>query len=249
MGTVFPAYRKATPAFLSVITAGGLSTDDLFLEYLDLNRNNSAEYRQRLADLLRYKYATRQVGLIVAVHTLALNFILNEGKGLIPDAPVLAYLVVKPDLNEAKAMEHRILVRQQNLDMTGTLEIALKMFPETRKVVVVTGAQANDLKIEDEAKRLFEPWRDKLEFQYTSDLSMEEILQLVANLPPRSIVIYNNVFSDKTGRTFIPLEVGKMVARAANAPVFCFWDTLMGSGGHRRFAAELRGGGCLRRKG
>ena len=84
--------------------------------------------------------------------------------------------------------------------------------------------------MEHEARRIFEPWRDKLEFQYTSDRSLEEILQLVASLPPRSIVIYSNVFSDKTGRTFTPLEVGKMVAKAANAPVFCLWDTLIGSG-------------------
>ena len=84
--------------------------------------------------------------------------------------------------------------------------------------------------MEHEAKRAFEPWRDKLEFQYTSDRSVEEILQLVASLPPRSIVIYCNVFSDKTGRTFIPREVGKMVAKAANSPVFCLWDTLIGSG-------------------
>ena len=79
-------------------------------------------------------------------------------------------------------------------------------------------------------RRIFEPWRDKLEFEYTSDRSIEEILQLVASLPPRSIVIYCNVFADKTGRTFTPLEVGKMVAKAANAPVFCLWDTLLGSG-------------------
>ena len=84
--------------------------------------------------------------------------------------------------------------------------------------------------MEHEARRIFEPWRNKLEIQYTSDRSLEEILQLVASLPPRSIVIYNNVFSDRTGRTFTPLEVGKMVAKAANAPVFCLWDTLMGSG-------------------
>ena len=62
-GDGLPAYRKATPAFLSVLTAGGVSTDDLFFEYLDLQRNNSAEYRQRLANLLRYKYARQQVGI------------------------------------------------------------------------------------------------------------------------------------------------------------------------------------------
>jgi PAS domain S-box-containing protein len=104
------------------------------------------------------------------------------------------------------------------------------MFSQTRKIVFVTGTAEGDRRFEHEAKRTFEPWRDKLEFQYTSDRSVEEILQLVASLPPRSIVIYSNVFSDKTGRTFIPREVGKMVAKAANAPVFCLWDTLIGGG-------------------
>jgi hypothetical protein len=56
-GDGLPAYQKATPAFLSVMTAGGMNINDLFLEYLDLQRNNNVEYRQKLADLLRYKYA------------------------------------------------------------------------------------------------------------------------------------------------------------------------------------------------
>ena len=229
-GDGLPAYQKATPPFLSVMTAGGINTNDLFFEYLDLQRNDNAEYRQRLAGLLRYKYAKQKVGLIVTVHTDALNFLLDEGKGLFPDAPVFSYLIVRPELIEAKNTGRRILQRPQSLDMGGTLEIALKMFPKTQKIVFVTGTASGDRRFEHEAKRIFEPWRDKLEFQYTSDRSVEEILQLVAILPPRSIVIYCNVFSDKTGRTFIPLEVGKMVAKAANSPVFCLWDTIIGGG-------------------
>ncbi len=46
-----PAYEKATPAFISVMTAAGININDLFFEYLDLQRNNNAEYRQRLAAL------------------------------------------------------------------------------------------------------------------------------------------------------------------------------------------------------
>jgi PAS domain S-box-containing protein len=229
-GDGLPGYQKATPAFISVMTAGGIDINDLFFEYLDLQRNNNPEYSQRLADLLRYKYATHQIGLIVTVHTGALNFLLDEGKGLFPDAPAFSYLIVRPELIEAKNTGRRILQRPQNLDMRGTLEIALRMFPETRKIVFVTGTADGDRRLEHEAHRIFEAWRDKLEFQYTSDRSVEEVLQLVASLPPRSIVIYNNVFSDTTGRTFIPREVGKMVAKAANAPVFCLWDTLIGSG-------------------
>ena len=155
---------------------------------------------------------------------------MDEGKELFPDAPVFSYLNVRPELIEAKNTGRRILQRPQSLDMRGTLEIALKMFPQTRRIVFVTGTADGDRRLEHQAKLAFEPWRAKLEFQYTSDHSVEEILQLVASLPPRSIVIYSNVFSDKTGRTFVPRDVGKMVAKAANSPVFCLWDTLMGSG-------------------
>ena len=133
-GGGLPGYQRATPAFLSVMTKYGVSTDDLFFEYLDLQRNNGGEYHERLADLLRYKYAMRQVGLIVTVHTGALDFLLEEGKGLFPDVPVFSYLTSRPELIEAKNTGRRILQRPQNLDMAGTLEIALKMFPETRKV-------------------------------------------------------------------------------------------------------------------
>jgi PAS domain S-box-containing protein len=227
-GDGLPAYQKATPAFLSVMTAGGINLNDLFFEYLDLQRNHSAEYRQRLADSLRYKFAKSNADLIVAVHTEAINFLLDEGKGLFPDAPVFSYLVVRPELIEAKNTGRRVLIRPQSLDMKGTLEIALKMFSQTRRIVFVTGTAAQ--RLEYQAKRDFEPWRNKLEFDFTSDRSVEEILQSVASLPPQSIVIYCNVFSDKTGRTFIPRDVGKMVAKAANAPVFCFWDTLIGNG-------------------
>ena len=222
--------QKTTGAFFSVLTSRGFNNDDIFLEYLDLQRNNSPTYRRRVANLLLDKYGKRDIGLIVTVHTWALEFLLEECKGLFPDVPIFSFLVARPELIKAENTGRRILLRPQNMDMGGTLEIALKMFPETRKVVFVVGAAPADKRFEHEARHIFEPWRGKVEIEYTSDRTYEEMLQLVATLPRRSIVIYCDVFSDVTGRTFTPLEVGKMVAKAANAPVFCLWDTIMGWG-------------------
>ena len=224
------SYQKATGAFFSVLTSRGLNNDDVFLEYLDLQRNNSSAYRRRVANLLLDKYGKRDVGLIVTVHTGALEFLLKECRGLFPDLPVFSFLTAWPELIETRNTGRRILLRPQSMDMGGTLEVALKMFPETRKVVFVVGAAPADKRLEYEARRNFEPWRDKVEIEYTSDRTYEEMLQLVATLPRRTIVIYCDVFSDVTWRTFTPLEVGKMVVKAANVPVFCVWDTLMGSG-------------------
>ncbi len=228
-GDGIPAYQKATPAFRSVMTAGGVALDNMFFEYLDLQRKNDPEYRRKLADLLRHKYAGRKIDLIVTLHTPVLSFLSNEGKGVFPEAPVLSYLV-SPEAILTNSTGHRILHLPINLDFQGTLELALDMFPQTRRVVFVNGINEGDLKLEREAKRVFQPWHNKLEFEYTGDRTVEEILQRVSSLPLHSIVIYCNVFADKTGRTFTPKDVGEWVAKAANAPVFGLYDTLLGSG-------------------
>ena len=59
-GYGLPAYEKVNPAFLSVMKNAGVSTDDLFFEYLDLVRNKDEEHRRHLLDLFRHKYVRAQ---------------------------------------------------------------------------------------------------------------------------------------------------------------------------------------------
>jgi PAS domain S-box-containing protein len=227
-GYGLPAYEKVNSAFLSVMKNAGVSTDDLFFEYLDLIRNRDEQHRRRLVDLFRNKYAGRRIDLIITVHGPALNFLLNEGKEICPNVPVVALLA--PETIKTEGAGRPIVCMPISLDVRGTLKLALELFPETRRVVYVGGFSKIDRRFELEARSAFAPWRDKLEFEYTSDLSLEEMLQRVRELPPHSIVIYGNVFSDKTGRELIPRDVGEMVAKASNAPVFGLYDTLLGVG-------------------
>jgi PAS domain S-box-containing protein len=228
-GDGLPAYQKATPAFLSVMTAAGVNVNDLFFEYLDLQRRKDAEHRRKLADLFRHKYAGQKIDMIVTFHIRALEFLLNEGKEIFPEAPVLSILVA-PDAFPKIETGHRFVHVPIDMDFRGTLELALKIFAKTQRVVFVSGYNEGDLKYERDAKKSFDPWRDKISFEYLSNRSVEEMLQRVSTLPPLSIVIYANVFTDKTGRNFIPREVGGRIAQAANAPVFGLFDTLLGTG-------------------
>ena len=104
------------------------------------------------------------------------------------------------------------------------------LFPQTMRVIFVNGIGEGEKRLEREAKSVFEQWPDKLEFEYTSDLSVEEMLQRVATLAAGTIVIYSNLFTDKTGRNFVAREAGGMVAKAANVPVFGMYNTLLGRG-------------------
>jgi two-component system sensor kinase FixL len=240
-GDGIPAYQQATRAFLSAMNEGRISVNNLFFEYLDLERNKDTEHYKNLITLLLHKYAKEKIDLIVTVHTPALRFLLNEGKDLFPKTPALSYLA--PDTIETAGIERRVLILPMKMDFGGTLELAQRLFPQAVRVVFINGVGEGEKRLEREAKSVFVQWRDKLEFEYTSDLSVEEMLQRIATLPSRTIVIYSNVFTDKTSRTFVAKDVAERVAKAANAPVFGMYDTILESGiiGGSMFSFDTEG--------
>jgi two-component system sensor histidine kinase/response regulator len=227
-GDGIPAYQQATRAFLSVMEKGRVSINNLFFEYLDLERKRDIEHYKNLTALLRHKYANKKIDLVITVHTPALKFLLNKDKDLLPGVPALSYLA--PDTIETAGIKRRFVLLPMRMDFGGTLELAQRLFPQTKRVVFINGIGEGEKRLEREARVVFAQWRDKLEFEYTTDLSVEEMLQRIATLPPRTIVFYSNVFTDKTGRTFVARDVAERVARAANAPVFGMYNTILGNG-------------------
>jgi len=240
-GDGIPAYQQTTRAFLSTMEAGGVSINNLFFEYLDLERKKDTRHYENLTTLLRHKYEGKKIDLVVTLHTKALDFLLNEGKDLFPGSPVLSYLA--PDRIDTADIERRFLLLPMKMDFHGTLELALKLFPRTKRVVFINGVGEGEKRLELEAGDVFEQWRGRLEFEYTHDLSVEEMLERTANLPSGTIVLYSNVFRDKTGRTFVPKDVAQMVAKASNEPVFGMYNTIIGNGiiGGSVFNFEVEG--------
>jgi two-component system, sensor histidine kinase and response regulator len=88
--------RYNSKFFAILIAAGMSSAEDVMLEYLDLNRNQDAEFRSRKRELLLHQYADRKIALIVAVEQPALNFLLTELKDLAPGVPVMAINATLP---------------------------------------------------------------------------------------------------------------------------------------------------------
>lgn len=215
--------------FFGVLEDHEMSSDDVMLEYLDLNRNRDAEYRARKRELLLHQYLGKQIDLIVAVEQPALIFLLEELKDLAPGVPVMVINATVPEALPASG--RHFLQRTVNLDFKGTLERALELFPKTRRVVVVTGTAEQDLVVKNESMQTAALWQGKLEFEYTDHLSMDEILQRLSNLPPLTIVVYRAINRDATGEIFVPFDALLEITGAASAPVFGLYNNYIGTTG------------------
>jgi PAS domain S-box-containing protein len=224
-GNYLPAYRKNLAAFMSVMEKAAFPAKNIYFENLDLLRNNSRAYRLLLLDLFHKKYADRKIDLIITVEGLARDFILEEGKALFPETPILSVLTPEP-LQTLNA-PNKIIQIPSISDNKGTLKAALTMFPKTKRVFIVVGSGKDEFRWEQNTRRQLASWQDKVEFEYSSNLTYEEMLNRVASLPPETIVLYIALFSDKTGRAFVPAEVVRSVSQKANAPIFGLYDQIL----------------------
>jgi PAS domain S-box-containing protein len=223
-----PMAVKTVQGLITALDGGGLGVKNQFYESLDLARHPDPEHRRRLVELMRQRYGDRKIDLIVTTYADALQFVLNEGSTLFPNAPVLA-TYLPPGLPVPRT-DRRIIPHSMSLDMKGTLRAALGLVPEAKRVWIVSDVFPGHKQYELQARRDFKEWEGRLEFRYLSDMPLEGMLAAVSSAPPGTIVIYIAVLRDVTGKVYTPRDVVQRMSRVSTAPIFGLYDTLLGYG-------------------
>ena len=131
---------------------------------MDLRRNPGPEHRKLLVEQMRVKWtAIAKLDMIITVYPEALEFVLNDCRDVFPDVPIIALYL--PQDFEMPKTGRRIIGHFPTYDITGTIDIALKLVPRTKRVYVVSGAHKVDKWIEDQARRDLKKWETRLEFR------------------------------------------------------------------------------------
>lgn len=223
-----PANIKTDQGIRVTLEAAGMGVKQQFFEYLDLSSNPDSEYRQELAEMLRLRYARRNIDFVITQRLGALEFLLNEGRTLFPDTPVLALDL--PSTFQLPQTNRDIIRQSIAYDMIGTLEEALKLVPGAKRVYVVIGVFPEHKPYLDQARRDFRKWEGQLEFIYLNDRSFEEMLDMASSAPSGTVVLYVVLVADITGKTYNPRDAVRLLSRTSAAPVFGLYDTLLDHG-------------------
>jgi signal transduction histidine kinase/CheY-like chemotaxis protein len=224
-----PGYNMVEKGVRQVLEGDSTAKTVFFFEHMDLARFPEEAYREGLVDKYRQKYANKRIDLVIALHSAALDFMNRHGREMFPGAAVVFGIVVKGEVEKRQLGSHITGVADAP-DFTGTLELALKLLPDTREVVVISGNDNVDKGFEGMARQALAPYQGRLGFTYLSGLPMPALLEAVAKLPPRTIIIYSSIFQDGQGRAFVPVEALRQISPVAAAPIFGAWDTFLGNG-------------------
>ena len=223
-----PGLVAADAAVRSTISSGFGAPVDVRTEFLDLPPTPSAGYEGRLRDLLRLKYQDAHIDVIVVFAVKALRLALDQRAELAPGAPIVFMAVDSPGDLE---LPGDVTGVQLNISAMDTLGAALRLQPETRRVVVVGGFASLDTRWVAAVRAAFATAPANLEFTYVTDLSLDAVAAKLATLPDRTIVFLVSFQRDGDGRDLKgSVEALQRVAATSRVPIYGLADSFMGQG-------------------
>jgi PAS domain S-box-containing protein len=226
---LLPSNQALDTALRDNLGADTHDTPTYLSEFLDFSRFGNSEYDKLASDFLRNKYAGQSPDLVVAVGPLAFQFLYRHQADLFPGIPVVL-LGLAQDTLEAQTLPPNFVGLPVVVEPLPTFELALRLQPDAREIVVVTGASEFDHSWEARLRRELPHLQTSVPLRYLNGLALDNLLRELSRLPPNTIVYSPGFFRDGAGRTYIPARVLRQMANVSTAPIYGSFSTHVGTG-------------------
>lgn len=208
----------------STLEKGSPGRLEFYSEALDHSRIPDEKYEQEMIRLLQRKYEGEKIDLIIILASAGVKFLLKHKEEIFSDTPKIFVNTTDHELDGLDLGQHVTGV-QGRIELKPALDLALSLHPGTRRVVVVTGTATQDKFWERVARVEFELYEDRLEFNYLTNVTIDELSRELASLPPHTIVFFLNFLSDSEGNAYSTPEAVSMAAPSSSAPVYVMLQT------------------------
>ena len=196
---------------------------------LDLGRAVNQNEEPAFLDYLKARFGDASPDVVVTIGAPAARLYLRHRLDLFPTAPLVVGAL---DERFARQMppSAKDAVVAIKIDLPRLVDNALQLLPETQTIAVVVGASEFERFWLGELKREFAQYSGRIKFEWLNDLSLTQMQERVAKLPPHSAVIYAVLIVDAAG---VPHERQDALGRlhsVASAPIFGLYESELGHG-------------------
>jgi signal transduction histidine kinase/CheY-like chemotaxis protein len=216
----YPGNAEFDKQFQAELRSGTQGRLEYYSEYLEENRFPGEHQSQFLRDFLRKKYAGRTIDVVVANTPPTLSF-LNENRDvLFPRTPIVfATTDFPPDQERVSGPGATGIVYAMSYG--ETLDLALKLHPETEQVFIISGGLEQDPPSEGAARRELQSFEGKIGLNYLTNLPLADLIERVKSLPEKSLVLYGRQRArNQQGGVMESQDVLSLISRQASVPIY-----------------------------
>lgn len=219
-----PANIDLNAALISKLKSSDKFTITIYSEYMDSHRLYNEALENQYAETFLKQYSELKPDVIIAIDYKAYTFLLTKAKEFYDSTPIVFCMIPKYLIDES-SLPSNITGNYMSIDAKGTIETIMHMHPETEEVIIVSGAgPASKSKLDEISDNLKGVSYD-IKVSYLQDKTIEDTLEILSNLPSKSIVLYNAIFEDAKGELFIPREALALMNNATSVPIYGLYFT------------------------
>ena len=184
----YPGFSIITGKIVSTLRGGWQSRVEILYEVQEglIEPLVSPGSDEELASYLKRKYADKKLDLILSLQAPRMRILLQKEPGLFGNVPKIFYEFESEREAINRGLGPNITGVWADLDLNKTLDLALALHPDTRKVVVVSGNGAQDDLKRERAQVEFRKYEKRAEFSYLKPDTIEELKGELAALDKRS---------------------------------------------------------------
>lgn len=173
----------------------------LSVEYMDTKRYGSITAFSAFADYFESKYEASELDLILCSDDDAFSFLLRMRRRILGEVPLVFCGVNNPQL---ASYEKSGLVAGliEKVDISGTAELALRLFPETEHIALVSDLSTTGMTAISQAREELFHLSNKVSIIDIFGLTATELQAEVSLLPPKTVVLILVYFQDANGRFY-----------------------------------------------
>jgi PAS domain S-box-containing protein len=211
---------------LGKIPSGRVET---YAENLDILGFPTERFQRIFTEYLTEKYSEQPPDLIILVFVGNLGIAGKLLQQLFPGTPVIVagFTEEEVPLEQFGSMVGGIA---QRVDPRATLELILRLQPETRRIVVIGGTAEVDRSVLNRVKDAARSFANRVDFDFWDNRNMAELRQAVTMLPPQTAILVSRIFRDGAGQAVISTQAAQSIAQWANVPVYVMTDLALGTG-------------------
>ncbi|MGO9307273.1 MAG: PAS domain S-box protein [Candidatus Korobacteraceae bacterium] len=194
---------------------------NFYVEYLEAQRFGNRDYKKSVSDTLRETYAKQKLDLVIVAVYPALQFAVEFRDRIFPGVPIVFMMVVPDRLPSPKLWPGVTGVTMRG-DVRGTLDLALRLHPETKNVAVVGGTSEFEsywVNATHQELRLRAKQMNEIDLV---GLTPDQLLHQAFTLPPHTVVIFELVPQESLQLAIGTYDV--LAAISQQFPTYCIHD-------------------------
>ena len=196
---------------------------DLYIEYMDTKRNRPDNIFPSLFELYKLKYQKKKFDVIICSDNNALNFLLRHRDQLFPNVPIV-FCGINNFRDSLIAGKKQITGVTEDHDIKGTIELALRLHPETEHVVVICDNTPTGLADMEKLKPILSGFHKKVDFIKIFEFTGKELQQKLQSLPENTVVFSLTFFVDRDGKFYSLEESSALLAKSCDRPIYVVAD-------------------------